>query len=268
MSPGDHEGLIPYDFGRRADKTWRLSAFDAWRDLPGVLHAVTSKQCPLFSPDADTDWNAQLYADLARSLKLDGVAYCTQVHGPDVLVASRPGPAGQADAIITNVPGLGVLARAADCPLILLADAGGAAVGVAHASWRSTQQSIVAATVRKMAQEFTVQPSALYAIICPSAGPCCYEVGREVRDQAIARLGADAAGFFRESGGKIYFNLWAANRDQLVRQTVSPDNIYISGICTICRNDMFPSYRVEGRQAGRFACVVARRDELKFKENR
>ncbi|MBI5725950.1 MAG: polyphenol oxidase family protein [Planctomycetes bacterium] len=264
MSPVSHEGLIPYDFGQSTGETWPLAAFGVWRDRPGVLHAITTRQCPLFSPDAAGDTNVKLYAALARMLRLGGIASCEQVHGPDVLTVCKAGPAGQADAMITDAPGLGLLARSADCPIVLLAAADGAAVGIVHASLRSTLLGIAASTVGEMRRQFSVEPAALHAMICPSAGPCCYEVGPEVLDQAVGRLGSGAAGFFSAPGGAIHFDLWAANKDQLVRQGLLPDNIHISGLCTICRNDMFPSFRVEGRQAGRFACLVARRSSSVF----
>jgi hypothetical protein len=30
----------------------------------------------------------------------------------------------------------------------------------------------------------------------------------------------------------------------------------VAGICTLCRNDLFPSYRREGNAAGRFAAAL------------
>jgi copper oxidase (laccase) domain-containing protein len=50
--------------------------------------------------------------------------------------------------------------------------------------------------------------------------------------------------------------LWSANRDQLLRAGVRETNIHISGICTMCANDVFPSHRREGAAAGRFAAAI------------
>jgi copper oxidase (laccase) domain-containing protein len=30
----------------------------------------------------------------------------------------------------------------------------------------------------------------------------------------------------------------------------------VAGVCTLCRNDLFPSHRREGEAAGRFAAVI------------
>jgi hypothetical protein len=56
--------------------------------------------------------------------------------------------------------------------------------------------------------------------------------------------------------GQMYFDLWSANRDQLLRAGLAPQNIHTSSVCTICHNELFPSYRVEGESAGRFAAII------------
>ncbi len=75
---------------------------------------------------------------------------------------------------------------------------------------------------------------------------------------AIAGIGPRAEAFFAERGGKVYFDLWAANADQLAQAGLPPANIHVAGVCTMCRNDLFPSHRLEGDRAGRFLAVIAR----------
>jgi copper oxidase (laccase) domain-containing protein len=58
--------------------------------------------------------------------------------------------------------------------------------------------------------------------------------------------------------GKMYFDLWQANRAQLLEAGLSEENIHVAGVCTMTRNDLFPSYRLEGASAGRFAAVIAK----------
>ena len=67
--------------------------------------------------------------------------------------------------------------------------------------------------------------------------------------------------FFRPTGDKFLLDLWAANRDQLVRAGVREQNIRVAGICTMKRNDLLPSHRLEGDRAGRFAAIIARRGQ-------
>ena len=105
--------------------------------------------------------------------------------------------------------------------------------------------------------EFGCEPDELIACVCPSAGPCCYEVGAEVRDAAVRGIGPHAAGFFHPApSGKDHFDLWHANVDALTRAGIARQSIHVAGICTLCRNDLFPSHRREGEAAGRFAAVI------------
>ena len=232
---------------------WVVGRFTALEAM-GVTHCVTTRQGPdVHDVRYDTDAVGRL---IAGELGADGAAYIEQVHAGEALLCEAPGQAGRADGLVTAAHGLLLLGKSADCPIILLADSEGRAVGFAHASWRATVAGIVSAVVDRM-REVDCRPKDLVACICPSVGPECYEVGPEVRDAAIARLGGHAAGFFRPGPrGRDHFDLWAANTDALIRAGVMPTSIHVAGICTMCRNDLFPSHRREGHQAGRFAAVI------------
>jgi len=162
---------------------------------------------------------------------------------------------------VTDRAGLGLAGFAADCPLVLAADATTGAVGLAHASWRGTVGRIASRLIERLAEAFGGAPGDVTACICPSAGPCCYEVGDDVVRAAHAGIGPHAGAFFRQRGGRTYFDLWAANADQLRRAGVPSGQIHIAGVCTICHRDVFCSYRAEGPAAGRFLAVIARKGE-------
>ena len=236
---------------------WRVGLFDALARLGSVVHAVTTRRGPAVSAkpgEADP-----AVGELARALGLGGTAYCRQVHGSAVLAVRAAGAAGRADALITDEPALGLMGLSADCPLILLADPAGGAVGMAHASWRGTTSRIAAKLVAAMAERYGTEARRAVACICPSAGPCCYEVGPDVIEAAERGMGVDSGRFFPVRDGKTCFDLWSANVCQLVGAGLAASNVHVAGVCTICRNDLFPSYRVEGAAAGRFAAVIARR---------
>ncbi len=231
---------------------WVVGRFSALQ-AAGACHAVTTTRAldvDLFRNDL-----AAASSRLAAGLGLAGVAYVDQVHGSKVRVADRGGFHGQADGLVTTAEGLGIMTRGADCPLILAADPAARVVGAAHASWRGTVAKIAMELVRQM-QAVGATPADIVAGICPSAGPCCYEVRQDVLDAAVAGIGPGAANFFIQRDGKNYFDLWAANRDQLLHAGLSSRNVHTSGVCTMCQ-DMFPSHRRQGSAAGRFAAVIA-----------
>lgn len=240
----------------RSANGWLVGRFEALEAI-GVPHLVTTRQ----GPDVHQirHQTQDVGRRIARHLGLCDAAFLEQVHGGDVLVCDTAGRIGQGDALVTTSESLAVLGKSADCPLVLIADRRNRAVAFAHASWRATVAGIVPAVVRTMLEAGCVAGD-LVACVCPSAGPECYEVGGEVRAAAIEGIGPHAQAFFdRAPGGKDHFDLWAANADALGRAGVPAASIHVAGLCTLCHNDVFPSYRREGESAGRFAAAIGKR---------
>lgn len=221
-------------------------------------HGWTTSEGPDFRSDPTSAEHSQSVGELLDPVGLKGGAWARQVHGGTVLRVTEPGFAGDADALWTDQPGLGVIGRGADCPLILV---GGARSdrsrvwGFAHASWRSTVQGITTELIGSMTGA-GADPTNMVAVICPSAGPCCYEVGEEVRQAARESLGPQAVDFFVETPGQITFDLWKANTAQLTSAGLTNHNIHNVRHCTICGGSLFPSYRRQGELSGRFAAVI------------
>ena len=220
-------------------------------------HAFTTKKGILFPADiqAEISETEKLYSELAHDINLQSACWVEQVHSDKIIIANQPGFAGKADAIITATPKLGISCRSADCPLILLADPDTKTVAVVHASWRSTVENIATKTVEKMISEFNCNPKNIIACIGPSAGPERYEVGLDVYNTAIKKLGNNAKFFFAGAGDKKLFDLWSANISQLNFAGVNFDNTYTARICTIT-DENYPSYRREGKSSKRFAAMI------------
>jgi YfiH family protein len=173
----------------------------------------------------------------------ESTASLKQIHSALVLITSQAGCIGEADALVTDRPGIPVSVRTADCYPILLADIRNHTVAAIHAGWRGTASQIIAATLEKMREEFGTLPASVYAAIGPGIGACCYEVGPEV-----ARL------FGLERAGKI--DLAEANRLQLLAAGVPQAHIQVAGKCTMCDAAQFHSYRREKERAGRMVSFI------------
>ena len=261
--------------------------FPALGSVPGLAHGVSERGGPDFSAPVGAPAHAAAAGELAASIGLGEAAWMRQVHGNTVCTVESGGLQGEADALVTTRPGLALLGRSADCPLVLAAGplhsatgAGGArptareetraadaraaidpdtasrAAGIAHASWRGTVLQVAVHMVQALLAASNLRPDELLAAIAPSAGPCCYEVGEEVREAALAGIGPHAGEFFALRESRLFFDLWRANADQLHRLGVPERNIHVAGVCTLCRNDLYPSHRLEGSAAGRFAAAV------------
>jgi copper oxidase (laccase) domain-containing protein len=97
------------------------------------------------------------------------------------------------------------------------------------------------------------RPSDLVAALGPSIGACCYEVGEELRDA----FGPEGAAFFRPGPrGKPHLDVRAANVRQLEAAGVPAAQIHHVPDCTMCRADLYHSFRRDGKDAGRMVSFV------------
>jgi hypothetical protein len=224
-------------------------------DVSGLVHGVTTLKGFDTALAATDPGNAAM--SFAGALGVGAAAWLDQVHGVRSVVVHSPGAAGSADGLITETPGLALVGRSADCPLVLVADSAGSAVGMFHAGWRGTTGGMAKEFVRRFVGHFDSDPAGLLACICPSVGLCCYEVGQDVQDSAVAQLGASAVKFFAYRKGKLHFDMQACICDQLLRVGLTRHNVHTAGVCTICHEDLFCSYRRQGAVAGRFQAAIA-----------
>jgi YfiH family protein len=200
------------------------------------------------------------------------------VHG----FSSAPHAPVSADASMTMTPDLLLGIQTADCVPILLLDPKRRAIAAIHAGWRGTLQRIVEKTIGRMKMEFKTDPSDLLAAVGPAIGGCCYEVGTEVAAAFHSQF-ADAPGWFDElrTGDEpnplqwlnqfppghqpppknVRLDLRKANRAQLLAAGLSPQNIFVSDLCTACRPDLLFSYRKQGSESGRMMSVIGIRAE-------
>jgi YfiH family protein len=199
------------------------------------------------------------------------LAGCWQVHGADIRVVNTADDAKPAegqlgetiycDVIVSNAPHVLAGVKTADCVPILLGDPVTGAFAAVHAGWRGTLAAAAIAGVNRLHDEYSANAEDLRVAIGASAGPCCYEVGGEVIDAFTDRFG-DAGLFTSTRSGHARIDLLKANTDQLRSVGVLPERIHIAPICTMCRTDLFFSYRKEKRlngKVGRLMAVVGRR---------
>ena len=199
------------------------------------------------------------------------LAGCWQVHGADVRVVktleeARPaenqrGETIYCDVIVSDADGVLAGVKTADCVPILIGDPVTRAFAAVHAGWRGTLATAVVIAVKRLKEEYGARPENLRVAIGASAGPCCYEVGREVIDAFTERFGSGSDLFTTTRPGHALIDLLKANRDQLESAGVVPERIHTAPICTMCRTDVFFSYRKEKSlhgKVGRLMAVVGR----------
>ncbi|MEP6741606.1 MAG: peptidoglycan editing factor PgeF [bacterium] len=199
------------------------------------------------------------------------LAGCWQVHGSNVrvienLLAAKPaadsrGDTVYCDAIVSDARGVLAGVKTADCVPILIGDPQTGAFAAVHAGWRGTLATVAQKALSRMTLDYKTKPSNVVVAIGPAAGACCYEVGSEVIEAFNAHF--PHAGLLnptREDHDCV--DLIKANREQLISAGVDQDRIYSAPLCTMCRTDLFFSYRREKNlygKVGRLMSVIGRR---------
>ncbi len=159
-----------------------------------------------------------------------------QTHSTVVNRAQAGSRGAPGDGLWTDEAGIPMLALGADCALMAMARTNGSepALAVVHAGWRGLSDGIVESTAKILGPGFA-------AIVGPTIGPCCYEVGEDVASRFTARFGADIV-----SDRKL--DLWtAAERAAFDAGASTVDRL---DLCTRCRADLFFSERRTGRPRG------------------
>lgn len=171
-----------------------------------------------------------------------------QVHGTTV-VDLDAGEESIGDVALTRSRGRTAGVLTADCLPVLLTDAAGSAVAVAHAGWRGLAAGIVEATVGSL----HAPSSEVLAWLGPAIGPDAFEVGPEVRSAFLdADPGAEAA-FRPHTPGKFMADLYALARRRLA--SVGVTRVHGGGHCTFHDRDRFFSYR-RHKASGRMGSFI------------
>ena len=187
---------------------------------------------------------------MAAALELapGSIAMGWQVHGAEIAEWEAPPPDGRdgfaspgaelqkVDGHATSTRGVALLVLAADCLPVALA--GGGRVAMLHCGWRG----LAAGIVERAAASFGEPPA---AAVGPGIGPCCYEVGDDVRG-AFADLEGAASGRALDLRAVADAKLRAAGVDRIEHVD----------LCTSCRADLFFSHRRDGGVTGRQAAVA------------
>jgi polyphenol oxidase len=131
-----------------------------------------------------------------------------QVHSPECVVADawafadRP----QADAMVTDRPGLLLGILTADCAPVLLADPEARVIGAAHAGWKGALAGVTGRTVEAM-ERLGARRERIAAAIGPCIARASYEVDTEFARRFEAADRANERFFSAGRPGHLQFDL-------------------------------------------------------------
>lgn len=174
----------------------------------------------------------------------------------------------EVDGLITDKDGITLCTTSADCTSLLFYDPIKKVIGNVHSGWRGTIQKIGQKAVLKMIEEYHCKPEDIICCICPHIRKCHFEV-----DEDVAHLFEKEFAYMEnrkqmiQSGRKVgnvqkyYIDTTWLNIQMLQEIGLQEKNIIDSGICTVCEEKKFYSYRVEKEQSGRNAAIITLKGE-------
>lgn len=184
-----------------------------------------------------------------------------QVHGSRIAIVDRPDLTREDlegyDAFITDIPGIAIGVRTADCTPVLLFDPVHRVIATVHSGWRGTVRMISRKALAVMEEHFRTNAADVLAVIGPCIGPDSFQVGMEVVEQ-FRQAGFPMQDIWTDKGpgdgspmsGGHHIDLFKANRWILEGCGLKPGNIQTYDIDTF--TDLsFYSARREGVGCGR-----------------
>ena len=132
---------------------------------------------------------------------------CYQVHSPDVVRVTAPWTERpNADAMVTDRPGLGLCVLSADCTPVLFMDPDAGVIGAAHAGWKGAHAGVLLRTLEAM-EKLGADRVRIRAAIGPTIQQASYEVGPEFRDNFLGLDPASEDLFVSGKGDRFHFDL-------------------------------------------------------------
>ena len=159
----------------------------------------------------DDDAAVQANRALAVHAVLPGTALVSvyQIHSPTCVTVSEPWPDAerpQADALVTDRPGLLLGVVTADCAPVLLADRVAGVIGAAHAGWKGAVSGVTDQTLAAM-EALGAQRSRISAAIGPCIAQASYEVDQGFTDRFCADDPGNTRHFAAGRAGHAQFDL-------------------------------------------------------------
>lgn len=206
----------------------------------GIFHGLN---CGLSSSD-QSDIVKINRARVAQEFDLASDQLCAvhQVHSAAVATISgvQTGALPEADALVTNQPGLILAILTADCQPVLFADREAGVIGAAHAGWRGAMSGVLEATVCAM-ENLGAKRENIHAAIGPCISQPAYEVGPEFLDTFTTSDARNECFFTKAAGDRYIFDLPAYGLNLLGQSGV--DHVEWTRHCTYGDSDRFYSYR-------------------------
>jgi len=181
-------------------------------------------------------------------LKTDFMAFPEQIHSSNVIILSSPGKYAGIDGIVSLNKQIVLSIQTADCVPIFLFDQKTELFALVHAGWKGTALGIIDKTVN-IIKDTGAAPEDIQVLLGPSIGQCCFETGPDVWRKYPEKY------LLKGINDRYYLDLAGSIMAEFVASGFNPELISNVQKCTSCGTDSYPSYRRDGKKAGRMVAA-------------
>lgn len=168
----------------------------------------------------------------------------------------RKAKGAHGDSMITSDPGIALGVRTADCYPLLMFDDEKKVISCIHAGWRGLSKRILDSCLDLMIKDFSCRPASILTAIGPGIEKCCYAVKEDVIEAFEASHISVHPFLERAEDRSFHLDLKGLIVEQLTTRGLLQSQIYPVPFCTFCSGLPLPSYRREGKVAGRALSVI------------
>jgi YfiH family protein len=219
--------------------------FDRYPELVATISTKADGNC-YFAPTGDAKTDVATPANRASFLARlgipgDRVVSAGLVHGGKAHHATTADDGmviSGTDALFAQSRDFFVSITVADCLPIFLFDPEIKTFGLMHAGWRGLVAGVIPNTMRGMIEKCGIRAETLLAAVGPGIGVCHFEVKDDVAQQF-----AQFPDAILRREGKIFVDLKAVARTQLLAAGVKNDHLEMSTECTYDSKERYFSWR-------------------------
>ena len=223
-------------------------------DNKEIFIASSSKGVDIKASYITEDYRKKLEIDFFDKINLDikKAIFMNQIHKDNIVkidennkdIYSKENPVKETDALITNLKNIPLVIQTADCLPVILYCKESKSMAAIHSGWRGTVQKIIPKTIELMKKEYNIDTRTIYAYIGAHIFEKDYEVGEEVAIHFRAK---------RIINGKWHVDNGMEAVLQMIDLGLLEENIELSNLNSY--NEIFYSYRRDGKQVGRILTV-------------
>lgn len=239
-----------------------------------ILHAFSLKPLNFRNKPGIEDNYRTLFNDL--NIEYSSLVKITQSHTDNIIAINCKKNNNSADinldylqdvdGSITDKSNIALATTSADCLCVILYDAKNKVIANVHSGWRGTFKKIAFKAVQKMINEYGSNPKDIEAFLMPAIRKCHFEVDLDVMEfckntfeytgdiDKIISKGRNIEGVQKYNIDNILIN-----KLLLKEAGILENNIFDSGICSVCNSEKVHSRRSDGENFGLGTTIVMKK---------